>query len=257
MKKPYIYFCGDKEKCKAVSDIFKDRIKSIFITDKNLERYLDSSDIFPVLICIIFNKGIFASNKLFKKLYSYSARSGCPIHAVGSRKNIATAVKYNVNADIQRSSLSLMTKTINELYQYTQRPDYSEFELLKSRFANVAVISDNAASLAMCENKTDICNIKSRIIAIPSGCGKSRYEQLKNISLSQVITDTCLNENSLELFRTASKNNAPAILLDSKIPYGKSVKAFYVDSASENNRISKLLNDYNSKKSKMLYLKNK
>lgn len=257
MGKPYIYFCGDETKCDEIREMFKSRIKSVFITDKNSGRYLVSPKSHPFLICLIFSQDIYANDKTLEKLYKYAEYSGCPLHVDGSRKNLETVIRHAEGANIQRSSLNLMIKTINELCDYADSTPDCEFELIKSRFTNVVVITDSAASFAFCENKAASAVARTRTISVSGSCSRSEFELLKNISLSQVITDAPLNENSLELFRAASKEGAPAVLLDSKINYGKKVRAHYVDTSTEGDKIAETLTEYDNKKSKMLYLKNK
>ena len=257
MKKPYIYFCGDKQKCNELADSCKKLIKSVFITDKNADNYLVSPKSHPALICLIFSQDTYANNILYEKIYSYSAYSGCPVHIDGSRRNIDTVIKHAKGANIQRSSEKLMTKTFSELYEFARNNPDSEFALLKARFENVAVISDKASSLAFCENKTSSTGVKSRLIVVAEKGGETELEKLENTPLSQIITDAPLNEKSLELFCKVSKSEAPAILLDCRTNYGKKFKAHYLDMRTDGKQLSALLENYKQKKSKRLYLKNK
>lgn len=257
MKKPYICFCGDKDKCREISEACKGRMKSVFITDKNADRLLVSPESHPVLICLIFSPKVYANDSLFEKIYTYSASTRCPLHIDGSRRNLDTVMRHADGANIQRSGKELMIKTINELYEFASNNPDSEFELLKARFENVAIISGSASSLAFCENKASASEIKPRVIAVSANCEDCELELLKNVPLSQIITDSPLNENSLELFSRVSKSEAPTVLLDCKESYGRKIKTHHVDGKTESNKITELLNEYSRRKSKMLYLKSK
>ncbi len=257
MKKPYIYFCGSKEKCDNIAESCKGKIKSAFITPKNAERLLNSSESYPALICLIFSDDIFANNDLLKKVYEYAVCTKCPIHVDGSRHNVDTVLKYTAGGNVQRSSEKLMLKTIDELCElYADNPD-SEFLLLKARFQSVAVISDDATVIALCEDRISDSQILPRIIISSERCTDKEVENLKNTRLSGIISDKPLNDNSLELFLSAIENESPAILLDCDNIYSRRLKINYLDSETESGKITELIDKSSYQKSKMLFLKNK
>ena len=257
MKRPYIYLCGDRDKCRSIVSCFKGRIKAVFAAEKNSKRLLDTPKAHPALICIIFGDGMYANTSFFKKIYEYSARSRCPVHIAGSRRNIETAVKLAQGAYIQRSSIRLIHSTIEKLCEYAASDSNGDLMLLKSRFQTAAVISDNAPTLALYEGKISQSPVKPRIITASEKCEGKEFELLKAENLSEIITDCPPDNNALALFNAAAEKEAPAILLNRRERYGRRYKIHYLDSRTENGRAAQLLTEYSRRRSKLLYLRNK
>lgn len=257
MKKPYIYFCGSREKCSKIAETCKGKIKSDFITTRNADRLLNSPESHPALICLVFCEKMFANDELFKRIYEYAVCTKCPLHVDGSRHNIDTVIKYAEGANVQRSSETLMIKTIDELYDNAINNPDSEFQLLKSRFESVAVISDDTSAIALCEDRISASRILPRVIIASERCTEKEAEYLKDIPLSGIIADNPLNENSLELFRNTIESESPAILLDCDNIYSRRLKVNCLDSETESDMITELIDKSSRQKSKTLFLKNK
>ncbi len=257
MAKPCIYFCGDKEKCRDVMKKCGKSVRAAFISKGNSDRLLISPSRHPSLICIIFSSGIHADEELFRKVYSYCSSSRCPLHVIGSRRNLQTVCKFVPETLIQRTDSRLILKSIKELSDYISGNPDAELAAMKSRFSTVAVISDNAPLISLCENKLSASSTKPRIIVSSSRCTDKEFSYLEQEKLSGIITDKPLNSNAFSLSEKLAKEQIPVAILDRKENYGKKVKVVHINSKSESNAITRIIDDYEKRKSKLLYIRNK
>ncbi len=257
MKKPYICFCGDEDKCRELMNVCKEKIRAVFITERNYIRLLDRPLRHPALICLIFRKDSRANDELYRKIYSYCAFSRCPLHVIGSRRNFETIERLTQGTFFQRSSIKLMLMKINEICDYAARNRKSEFSALKSRFETVVVISDKTSTLSLCESKASDSPVKPRVIIASADCSDKEYELIQKEEISEIITDKPLNSNSLKLFEKVSKAEAPAIILDRNESYGRKISVQHLSSKDDSEQITELLTEYSKKHSKLMYIRNK
>lgn len=255
MRKPFICFCGDEEKCLEVMNSCKDKIKAVIITRKNCSRLLDTPRRHPSLICLIFKKDAHANDELYRKIYAYSALSRCPLHVIGSRRNLETISKIASRAVVQRSNLNLMLEKIQEICDYAAENPNNELNMLKARFETVVVLSDKAYTLSLCESKVSKSLVKPRVITASSLCKDKEYELIQKEQLSGIVTDKPLSTNSLELFKRVSKTEAPAILLDRNEKYGRKVAIRHISSKDESDKITELIDEYSQKRSKLIFIR--
>lgn len=257
MPKPCIYFCGDKEICRDVMKNCGKSVRAAFISRGNSDRLLVTPSRHPSLICIIFSSGIHADEELFRKVYSYCSSSRCPLHVIGSRRNLQTVCRFVPEALIQRTDGSLILQSIKELADYISEDPDAELAAMKSRFSTVAVISDSAPMISLCENKLSVSSAKPRIIVSSSRCTDKEFSHLNQEKLSGIITDKPLNSNSYSLCERSAKEQIPVAMLDRKENYGKKVNVVHIDSKAESDAIARIIDDYKKRKSKLLYIRNK
>lgn len=257
MAKPHIYFCGDKEKCRTIMKSCGNYVRTAFISKRNADRLLVFPSRHPFLICVIFPAGTHADDKLFKKVYAYCKSSRCPLHVIGSRHNLLTVSKYVPESLIQRSESGLMLRSIKDLADYISKNPDAEQAAMKSRFSTVAVISDNAPLISLCENKLAVSSVKPRIIVSSSRCTDKEFSYLRQEKLSGIITDKPLNTNSFSLSEKLAKEQTPVIMLDRKESYGRKLKVVHIDSRSESDSITRIIDDYEKRKSKLLFIRSK
>ncbi len=257
MAKPYICFCGDKEKCRIIMKNCGKAVRTVFISEANSDRLLVSPSRHPSFICMILSRDMCANTDLFKKIYRYVTSTRCPMHIVGSRRNMETILKYVPELLVQRSDSSIIIDTINNLCEYISSNPDAEFSALKSRFRTIAVISDKATSMALCENMASLSEVKPRIIFSTPGCPDKEFEQLKNENLSGIITDRPLSSNTILLSENTGKEKIPVTMLDKHISYGRKIKVVHIDSKNESDQISRIITDHEKRKSKLLFIRSK
>ena len=257
MARPCVYFCGDKEKCREIMKNCGKTIRIVFVSRGNADRLLVSPSRHPSLICIVFPSGIHADDELFKKVYSYCKSSRCPLHIIGSRRNLQTVSKFVPEYLIQRSESGLLLRAVEDLSEYISHNPDAELAAMKARFSTVAVISDSAPLISLCENKLAASSAKPRIIVSSSRCTDKEFSYLEQEKLSGIVTDKPLNTNSFSLTEKAAKEQAPVIMLDRKETYGKKVKVVHIDSKSESGLIASIIDDYEKRKSKLMFIRNK
>lgn len=257
MAKPCIYFCGDKEKCRDIMKYCGKSVRVAFISKGNSDRLLITPSRHPSLICIIFSVGNHADEELFRKVYRYCSSSRCPLHVIGSRRNLQTVCRFVPEALIQRTDNRLIIQTIKELADYISENPDAELAAMKSRFSTVAVISDSAPLISLCENKLSASSAKPRIIVSSSHCTDKEFSYLNQEKLSGIITDKPLNSNSFSLSEKLAKAQIPVALLDRKENYGKKVKIIHIDCKNESDAIARIIDDYEKRKAKLLYIRNK
>lgn len=257
MIKPFICFYGDKEECYRIIDECKVMIRHAFITDANADRLLITPRKHPSFICMIFGSNMSAGNKTARKIYNYSVKSRCPLYIIGSRRNFESIEKYMPSTLIQRSDSGIILSAIRGLCDYISDNADVRFAEMKSRFHNVAIISDEATSLALFENNISRSEAKPRIITSSARCREMEFDFLNSESLSGIITDKPLESNTLKLFESVSADGAPAVISGIKEKYGRKVKFVYLDSIFESDRIPRLIDEFNKKRSKLLFIRNK
>ncbi len=255
MAKPYVLFCGDKEKCRNIMKSCSASVRTVFITKANADKLLAAPTRHPFLICMIFPGRIHADDELFIKIYRYSSASRCPIHIIGSRRNLQTVSRYVPVTLIQRSDSRLMLQSIRELAEHISSDPNAELAAMKSRFRTVSVISANPYTSALCENKLSASDVKPRIIFSSPRCTDKEFGYLNSEKLSGIITDAPLNGNSLALSVKVSSEQMPVALLDRKENYGRKVKVIHLDSKSGSHCITQIIDDYNRKRAKLLFIR--
>ena len=128
---------------------------------------------------------------------------------------------------------------------------------MKARFSTVAIISDSALMSSLCESKLAGSSVKPRIIVSSSRCNNKEFSYLEQEKISGIITDKPLNTNSFSLTEKAAKEQVPVIMIDRKETYGKKLKVVHIDSKSESDLIASTIDDYEKRKSKLMFIRNK
>ena len=234
---------------------YRRKIKSVFISERNAEKFLVNPKHHPILIYIIFDKSLRASDDIFKAIYDYSLLARCPLCVSGSRNHLSTVAKYAKGAVIQRVNTKVMLHIIKKLCKIANDTPEGAFSLFKTRFNTVSIIYECASSAAFLDNKVSKSSPFFRTVTLSEKADATAYEHLSHNNLSGIISDCALNENTLYILNKTPVT--PLILTGKSGILPRNVKAHRIDINNASSEISDILDNHIKKRSKFLYIKNK
>lgn len=237
MKRPYIYFFGDEDKCRNIMERFNEA-ESVYI--KNCNGIAKIPQVLrrrPSLIFVIPGKGQSMNTDYFASTLRLSFKYKTPIFAVCSEDQFFTFKNASEGGIVYRSSLIGISRIIREMIRFFAQNRKADLLLVKANFTPVAVISDNAVLASFAESKICPVNGTNNRFVLISTKSENIDKCFTVPNKYPVYIFTANNDGSIpecfhEMSVTAKKENITRIYLskgDTPTPKGKIIRTDIYD----------------------------
>lgn len=160
---------GDDARCFKIMESFSSDIKGFYVKRRHSEK--DSiEEKQPVCVCIILEKGKSAAAAHYSNALDYSKRTRCPVYVICSPDQFYGLRKSSPKHHLHRVNISGLYKAIRHIVEIASEHGTGsiDFEIAKSRFETVEILSERASFAAYCADKVHANSCNSYRIIISS-----------------------------------------------------------------------------------------